>query len=231
MIEIPKLDLKKYKEYNRYSIDVRSSVIYYFLFKSLATRELDRKILCLNSDKTKGWRSFEILGHVGLNNSHKGLFANHQINYAIRVLEELDTSSELIVMHLKHYLENKNHIYIDKEIFDERFQEECKQSRERTQAERLKRIKDSKNYATREKVSTYVFRRNPDIVEEALYRSDGFCERCKSAAPFTRKKDNTPYLETHHIVPLCKGGDDVLENVIAVCPNCHRELHYGDLNE
>ena len=36
------------------------------------------------------------------------------------------------------------------------------------------------------------------------------------------------YLETHHIVPLHEGGDDTSENVIALCPNHHREAHYGE---
>ena len=27
---------------------------------------------------------------------------------------------------------------------------------------------------------------------------------------------------------LADGGADTVENAIAVCPNCHRELHYGE---
>jgi len=44
---------------------------------------------------------------------------------------------------------------------------------------------------------------------------------------FIRKKDNTPYLEVHHKIQLAEGGEDSIENAIAVCPNCHRELHFG----
>lgn len=46
-------------------------------------------------------------------------------------------------------------------------------------------------------------------------------------APFLRKKDNSPYLEVHHIITLANGVDDTVENAIAVCPNCHRELHFA----
>jgi len=28
-------------------------------------------------------------------------------------------------------------------------------------------------------------------------------------------------------VPLSEGGEDTLENAIALCPNCHRKMHYG----
>ena len=35
------------------------------------------------------------------------------------------------------------------------------------------------------------------------------------------------FLETHHIVPLSEGGADSVKNAAAVCPNHHREAHYG----
>lgn len=38
-------------------------------------------------------------------------------------------------------------------------------------------------------------------------------------------KDNNPYLESHHIIWLSKGGDDSIENTVALCPNCHRKMH------
>jgi 5-methylcytosine-specific restriction protein A len=71
------------------------------------------------------------------------------------------------------------------------------------------------------------FKRNPDVVVETLSRANGVCEKCNKNAPFLRKKDKTPYLEVHHKTMLSNGGEDTLENTIAVCPNCHRELHYG----
>ena len=76
-------------------------------------------------------------------------------------------------------------------------------------------------------ITTVVFRRNADVVAEVLLRASGICESCGNAAPFFKKKDSTPYLEVHHELPLSKGGDDTIENAIALCPNCHRERHYG----
>lgn len=74
---------------------------------------------------------------------------------------------------------------------------------------------------------TEIFDRNPYVISETLRRADGFCEVCESAAPFVRKSDGTPYLEVHHRIPLSDGGDDSLENAVAVCPNCHRRAHFG----
>ena len=71
-----------------------------------------------------------------------------------------------------------------------------------------------------------VFDRNPDVVAEVLVRSSGKCELCDKPAPFKRA-DGTPYLEVHHRIRLADGGDDTVENAIAVCPNCHRQEHFG----
>lgn len=75
------------------------------------------------------------------------------------------------------------------------------------------------------------FRRNPDVIVEVLKRADGTCERCGENAPFLKAKDGTPYLEIHHWVPLAEGGEDTVENAGALCPNCHREVHYGQIDE
>ncbi len=56
-----------------------------------------------------------------------------------------------------------------------------------------------------------------------LKRSKGICEGCGSKAPFKTKRG--PYLECHHLHRLADGGPDHPENVVAVCPNCHRRAH------
>jgi 5-methylcytosine-specific restriction protein A len=70
------------------------------------------------------------------------------------------------------------------------------------------------------------YQRNPDVVAAVLERANGHCERCRNPAPFLRS-DGTPYLEVHHSIGLADGGPDTVANALALCPNCHRELHYG----
>ncbi len=79
-------------------------------------------------------------------------------------------------------------------------------------------------------VTALVFERNPDVVAEVLARAEGICERCRSPAPFRRLSDGSPYLEVHHRVQLAHGGDDTVANAEALCPNCHRRSHYGQLD-
>ena len=76
-------------------------------------------------------------------------------------------------------------------------------------------------------VTVKVYPRNPYVVAEVLARASGVCERCGVAAPFIRRRDGSPYLEVHHVVRLADGGPDIVQNAIALCPNCHRESHYG----
>ncbi|WP_395166423.1 HNH endonuclease [Klebsiella pneumoniae] len=77
-------------------------------------------------------------------------------------------------------------------------------------------------------VTTRVYKRSPYVVAEVLLRAKGKCQSCKRDAPFL-KEDGTPFLEVHHIEWLSKGGEDSVENAIALCPNCHRQAHYGVL--
>lgn len=58
-----------------------------------------------------------------------------------------------------------------------------------------------------------------------VLRSKGFCEGCGSEAPFQTKKG--PFLECHHVHRLADGGPDHPQNVVALCPNCHRRAHYA----
>jgi 5-methylcytosine-specific restriction protein A len=41
--------------------------------------------------------------------------------------------------------------------------------------------------------------------------------------------DGGIYLETHHVIPLSEGGPDIDSNVAALCPNHHREAHFGKM--
>lgn len=75
-------------------------------------------------------------------------------------------------------------------------------------------------------VETYV--RN---VLWALKARDVFGTYCifnKCSNTFLRE-DGTPYIEVHHIIPLCKGGEDGLWNLSVLCAHHHRMAHYADI--
>lgn len=127
--------------------------------------------------------------------------------------------------HLEHALDNKDLPAISQ--FDIDFEKQVEMSRKLSNAERRKRLANAQTKPQQIAVKTIAFIRNPDVVAEVLNRANGYCEKCKRKAPFLRAKDGTPYLEVHHRIPLANGGDDTVENAEALCPNCHREAHFG----
>lgn len=76
---------------------------------------------------------------------------------------------------------------------------------------------------------TVHYARDPVVRAWVLERANGVCEACQSVAPFANRKGE-PFLEVHHLRPLSEGGPDTVANTVAVCPNCHRRLHYGSDN-
>jgi 5-methylcytosine-specific restriction enzyme A len=75
--------------------------------------------------------------------------------------------------------------------------------------------------------TTKVYKRSGKVKGWVLRRAKGHCELCKQEAPF-KKADGEPFLEVHHLIRLKDGGPDTVENCVALCPNCHRYLHYAD---
>jgi len=69
------------------------------------------------------------------------------------------------------------------------------------------------------------YSRNQDVVRYVKDLANGVCDLCNEEAPFTTK--NGPFLECHHIKQLSDKGDDTVKNAVALCPNCHRKMHYA----
>ena len=81
--------------------------------------------------------------------------------------------------------------------------------------------------ATRYQQQSTSYERNIWVAELAKRLAKGQCQLCLQPAPFKNAKGE-PYLETHHIVWLAKGGDDTADNTVALCPNCHKKMHIVD---
>ncbi|MCL6264935.1 HNH endonuclease [Flagellimonas myxillae] len=70
------------------------------------------------------------------------------------------------------------------------------------------------------------FERDFKVKAWVLKNANGKCEFCSNPAPF-ETNSGIPYLEVHHVRRLADGGSDKIENTVALCPNCHKEFHYG----
>lgn len=75
--------------------------------------------------------------------------------------------------------------------------------------------------------------RNPSIAklrcEEAQYK----CEVDPTHVTFISRATGKPYVEAHHLVPVSRQRDfvlgslDVPENILILCPLCHRKFHHA----
>jgi 5-methylcytosine-specific restriction protein A len=117
--------------------------------------------------------------------------------------------------------------YIQSDIIDN-FESRVLKSLKGDRDARLARLENAKRQTKQRHQNVIVFDRNPDVVAECLYLANGKCQRCKKLGPFLKSKDGLRYLEVHHKIRLIDGGTDTLDNVTALCPNCHREMHYGN---
>ncbi len=226
-MNIPKLDpVSRNREYNSYSGELRSQVVDGWLFQGKSHRTLDKEMLGLDPLVSKGYQSMNILHHLGLKKPFRGIFDGWSKASAIKALTEDLQDFRFVLAHLDS--KTTGQLSELSTLINEE-EEDLKKSRADTSVNRRKRIAASSVKPPRIRVYSYTYRRNMDIVVEALDRANGVCEKCKYPAPFMKITDGSPYLEVHHIKPLSNGGDDSLENVLALCPNCHRQHHHGKI--
>lgn len=72
-----------------------------------------------------------------------------------------------------------------------------------------------------------LYERDPLISAIARKRAAFRCEAPNCQTPTFPHRDGMPFVEVHHIEMLSAGGDDTPENVVCLCPNHHREAHFG----
>lgn len=157
------------------------------------------------------------------------------ISYAINNTTQLPlmnaAHSPGFIAYLSKYVSkeipNPAYILSEKDFYDNQ-EKEAKKARKLSKSELLDKINQNTQYLPdRIDVTSSKFNRNPYIAEYAKRIANGICQDCHQSAPFISKLTKKPFLETHHIIPLAEGGEDTIENTIAICPNCHRKRHYG----
>ena len=227
-LQIPKLNFtiksRSYdREFKKYSSNLKSDVVMEWLSLKTTHRNIDRKVLGLNPLSSKGFQSMGVLHYLGLKKEFSGFFKGYDKQQISDILKNDEQDFSNIIQLLS--ISKDNDLKLSDLIINEEV--ELKKSSKDISQNRLSRINKSNTNTERLKVYSFTYKRNPDIVAESLYRAKGICEQCLEPAPFLRSSDNSPYLEVHHKISLSNGGEDTLDNVIAICPNCHRKIHHG----
>lgn len=76
------------------------------------------------------------------------------------------------------------------------------------------------------------YKRNPLKAKRSIVLSKFKCNINDNHISF-ESKNSKPYMEAHHLIPMAAQDKfdislDVDANIICLCPNCHRKLHYGN---
>ena len=82
----------------------------------------------------------------------------------------------------------------------------------------------------------YGWNRDRVIVEQVLKADKYQCEIDAQHKTFVTRRNDQLYLEGHHLIPISCQDEfrkslDVYANIIGLCPNCHRQLHFGKKSE
>jgi 5-methylcytosine-specific restriction enzyme A len=110
------------------------------------------------------------------------------------------------------------------QLVAEASQTRAKKARRLSDAELGERARLAAKKPSMRPTTATTYERDAYVSELAKRRANGICQLCDQPAPFSSRKGE-PYLETHHIVWLARGGEDSIENTVALCPNCHRRIH------
>ena len=76
-------------------------------------------------------------------------------------------------------------------------------------------------------------KRDPDVAIYVKQQAQYKCDYKATHDTFPDKNGNN-FVEAHHVIPMRKQGDfpeinlDQPENVVSLCPNCHRQIHNGE---
>ena len=68
--------------------------------------------------------------------------------------------------------------------------------------------------------------------KNALAHAGYKCEYNEKHQSFLSRATGLPYMEAHHLIPMeyydsFDASIDIEENIVSLCPNCHREIHHG----
>jgi 5-methylcytosine-specific restriction protein A len=80
------------------------------------------------------------------------------------------------------------------------------------------------------------YKRDPSMAARAIQAAGHQCEVDPAHLTFTSRKTKKPFVEAHHLIPMqCQSNFevslDVPENIVALCPGCHRKFHHARFGE
>lgn len=77
------------------------------------------------------------------------------------------------------------------------------------------------------------YERKAQVGADAIILANFECQVNENHRFFNSRKTHKNYVEAHHLVPIAyqgifENGIDIVENIVALCPVCHRCIHYAE---
>lgn len=81
------------------------------------------------------------------------------------------------------------------------------------------------------------YSKNPLIGKIAIQQANYLCEHISEHTTFISNTTMKQYMEAHHLIPISYQEEmwekfgvniDCVENIVSLCPNCHRAIHYAE---
>ena len=211
-MQIPKLaNVERRREFDDYSHEEHVKVIKAYLFDGMSHRKIDRMVLKLDDNYTRGWQSMGILHYLGIKDPFKGIFKGMDVKDAI---EQIKLTGDDSYNELLGYLS-------DEEISIKLCNEDVEQ--EKADSYCIEKEGGKKDY--------YVTRyeRKPKLRKKAIEIHGTKCMACGFDFESFYGEQGKNYIEVHHVVPLSTVDEQVEVNpekdMIVVCSNCHRMIH------
>lgn len=140
---------------------------------------------------------------------------------------------EAIIRYMENYIDDVN--YIEDEIYQTEIQDF-----ETKGKERLKNTFDLQPKWS-ETGDGIAVKKNVAYAKQAIIDSDFHCVANSNHQTFMTKK-GVPYMEGHHLIPCTVTNAklywnrfgkniDCVENIVSLCPTCHRKIHFGSEEE
>lgn len=129
------------------------------------------------------------------------------------------------------YINSQKISYLDDNSADEELQNKITKINSYEPDSKPQPIKPSK-----ENNGKKVYPRNLSYAKKALEKANFSCEADNSHKTFISKATGEQYVEAHHLIPLQFQDEfnyslDVPANIVSLCPNCHKKLHFASVDD
>ncbi len=209
----------------KFDNEIVAKVIKAYLEHSLPHRKIQSEILNLPApQRGGGFVAMEILHEYNIRKDKKGFLENKTLKEAKKEVKDSEFRKAISLLE-KYEIEQyekdfKDQIEINNTtiLSDEELEKSGNRKPEKTSNS------NSNRYKT-----------NPRISKTVIVNNNYECQIDIHHKTFKDKKSKY-FMEAHHLIPMSfqdnfKINIDRKENIISLCPNCHRAIHLGNKHE